>query len=74
MLSGLVTSRRVTNRYVFIAKGAVFTPARRGENSCKTASAESAIHSRVFSVHSWSHAAIVPESRLQRSFTIRSQS
>jgi len=59
---------------VFSAKGAVFTLAHRGENSCTTASAESAIHSRAFWVHYWFHAAIVPESRLQRSFTIRSQS
>src|SRR2546425_13346398 len=63
--------------YVLSAKGAVFPLAggsAPGSRKCKTASAESAIHSRAFSVHSWSHAAIVPESRLQRSFTIRSQS
>ena len=69
--------RRSPDRYVFSAKGAVFTVAwgsAPGSRKCKPASAESAIQSRAFSVHYWSHAAIVPESRLQRSFTIRSQS
>jgi len=66
---------------VFSAKGAVFTLAwgsAPGNRKYKTASAESAIQSRAFSVHYWSHPAIVAESRLQprmlSGFTIRSQS